>query len=113
MKNILIALMAVTPILLWCAAPAKADTSGYLWEIHAVNAQSGTSDPFMVGLGNAVCEDFRDGSTIGDIGVTIAQKGSPFSNLAAGEIIYASVDQLCPIYKAKAIAQVGGTGTIS
>lgn len=109
-KNLL-ALMAIPPVLLYCAAPARADSNSYLWEIHSVKAQHGNQDEFMVHLGYAICGDLSDGATIYDIGAVMTHgPKSPFTPFEAGEIIYASVDQLCPSMKPKAMREVNTNG---
>jgi len=99
-------LALVAPAALILAAPANADANGYLNELDAVGIHHNISDKLMVNLGQAICGDFSEGSTVADIGAVISQPGSPFSTFEAGEIIFAAVDQICPIYEAEAIRQV-------
>lgn len=94
-----------------CAPPAQADEWGYLYAIHSAGMTL-LGDIRMLRIGEAVCADFADGSTVLEIGAALTGPGSPFTVLQAGQIIYASVDQLCPAFKRRAEAEVGGTGTL-
>jgi hypothetical protein len=96
----------VAPAALILAAPAHADTNGYLNELDAVGIHHHISDKLMVNLGQAICADFAEGSTVTDIGAVITEPGSPFTPFEAGEIIFAAVDQICPRYEAEAVRQV-------
>ena len=96
---------------LGCAPPAHADEYGFIYAIRGAGLNV-MGDLKMLRLGDAVCADFTDGATVYDIAAALTEPGAPFTLYQAAEIIYASVDQLCPEYKARAIAEVGGTGSL-
>ena len=101
------------PLAIFCAGGARADDYGFLYEIDSVGIRHNITAADMVGLGQAICHDFRDGGTVYDIAAALTDRRSPFTRYEAGEIIYAAVDQLCPGFKLAALNQVGGTAEIA
>jgi hypothetical protein len=101
------------PLAIFFAAGARADDYGFLNEIDSVGIRHNITAADMVGLGQAVCHDFREGGSVYDIAAALTERRSPFTRYEAGEIIYAAVDQLCPGYKPAALNQARGTAQIA
>lgn len=97
---------------LGCAPPAHADEYGYLSMLHGAGIGVPAGDVWMLGLGHSICADLAGGASVYDTAAAMTQPGSPFTLFQAAEVIYASVDQLCPAFKPRAIAEVGGTGSL-